>query len=139
MHFVEISRDESGATAYFRLGSSAHRFVGANAYQLMVGAHLRTPFSGYQAERWQAAFHGALTVIISIIPLQTRAADPSLRTETVSTLDAAQAAGLNVLRIWAFADGPEEWHATQPSAGVHTWQSSLPTVYHWQCMFFSDG
>lgn len=50
--------------------------------------------------------------------LQTRGADPSLRHECTAVLDAAAAAGLTVIRTWAFCDGPSQWNALQPAPGV---------------------
>jgi len=49
--------------------------------------------------------------------LQTRAADPSTLPDVISVLDDLQAAGITVVRTWAFADGPQ-WSALQPSPGV---------------------
>lgn len=46
----------------------------------------------------------------------TRAADPSTVQDVSSVLDEAAAAGLTVVRLWAFADG-EQWNALQPSPG----------------------
>lgn len=51
------------------------------------------------------------------LTLQTRGADPNLRHECTAVLDAATAAGLTVIRTWAFCDGPQ-WNALQPSPGV---------------------
>ena len=48
----------------------------------------------------------------------TRAADPSTVADVTSVLDAAAAAGLTVIRLWAFADG-EQWGALQPAAGCY--------------------
>jgi mannan endo-1,4-beta-mannosidase len=44
--------------------------------------------------------------------LLTRAADPATRHECTAVLDDAAAAGITVLRTWAFADG-EQWSALQ--------------------------
>ncbi|KAL4858577.1 Mannan endo-1 [Chlorella vulgaris] len=49
--------------------------------------------------------------------LLTRSADPGLRQQCTCVLDDAAAAGITVLRLWAFADGPQ-WNALQPSPGV---------------------
>ncbi|KAL4532417.1 hypothetical protein Ndes2526B_g08318 [Nannochloris sp. 'desiccata'] len=49
--------------------------------------------------------------------LMTRAADPSTLPDVISVLDDLQAAGITVVRTWAFADGPQ-WSALQPSPGV---------------------
>ena len=48
--------------------------------------------------------------------LMTRAADPGLQQQVLEVLDDAKAAGLTVVRTWAFNDGPE-WNALQPSPG----------------------
>lgn len=48
--------------------------------------------------------------------LQTRAADPGCRPMVLQTLDAMQALGFTVVRIWAFNDGPG-WMSLQPQAG----------------------
>ncbi len=46
----------------------------------------------------------------------TRAADPGLQQQVLEVLDDAKAAGLTVVRTWAFNDGPE-WNALQPAPG----------------------
>jgi len=48
--------------------------------------------------------------------LMTRAADPGLQQQVLEVLDDAKAAGLAVVRTWAFNDGPE-WNALQPAPG----------------------
>ncbi|KAF6255331.1 glycoside hydrolase superfamily [Scenedesmus sp. NREL 46B-D3] len=48
--------------------------------------------------------------------LLTRAADPGCRPMVLQTLDAMQALGFTVVRIWAFNDGPG-WMSLQPQAG----------------------
>ncbi|KAA6412341.1 MAG: mannan endo-1 [Trebouxia sp. A1-2] len=48
--------------------------------------------------------------------LMTRAADPGLQQQVLEVLDDAKAAGLTVIRTWAFNDGPE-WNALQPAPG----------------------
>lgn len=48
--------------------------------------------------------------------LMTRAADPGLQQQVLEVLDDAKAAGLTVVRTWAFNDGPE-WNALQPAPG----------------------
>ncbi len=53
----------------------------------------------------------------SFFYLQTRAADPSTLPDVISVLDDLEAAGITVVRTWAFADGPQ-WIALQPSPGV---------------------
>ncbi|PRW56628.1 Mannan endo-1,4-beta-mannosidase 1 [Chlorella sorokiniana] len=50
--------------------------------------------------------------------LLTRAADPATRHECTAVLDDAAAAGITVLRTWAFADG-EQWSALQTRPGVY--------------------
>lgn len=49
--------------------------------------------------------------------LMTRAADPATQHECTAVLDDAAAAGITVLRTWAFADG-EQWGALQTRPGV---------------------
>jgi hypothetical protein len=51
-------------------------------------------------------------------PVQTRAAEPSLRHEVTEVLDAMAATGLAVLRTWAFNDGEAQWNALQPRPGA---------------------
>lgn len=34
--------------------------------------------------------------------------------QVIQTLQKAQELGFTVLRMWAFADGPDEWNALQP-------------------------
>ena len=46
----------------------------------------------------------------------TRAADTSLQPQVLEILDDAQAAGLSVIRTWAFNDG-QAWNALQPAPG----------------------
>lgn len=65
-------------------------------------------------------------------PQQTRAADPDLRHECITVLDDAAAAGLTVIRTWAFADG-EQFFALQASgaegkASRHTGGRGLPAL-----------
>lgn len=48
--------------------------------------------------------------------LMTRAAEPSLRQQVLEVLDDAKAAGVRVIRTWAFNDG-QEWNALQPAPG----------------------
>ncbi|KAL3156379.1 hypothetical protein ABBQ38_000693 [Trebouxia sp. C0009 RCD-2024] len=48
--------------------------------------------------------------------LMTRAAEPSLRQQVLDVLDDAKAAGVRVVRTWAFNDG-KEWNALQPAPG----------------------
>ena len=55
---------------------------------------------------------------------QTRGADPGLRHEVTGVLDAMQAAGLTVVRTWAFNDG-KEWNALQTSPGTERLLSTL--------------
>lgn len=47
---------------------------------------------------------------------QTRAGDEGLRHEVTEVMDSMVAAGLTVLRFWAFCDG-EQWNSLQPSPG----------------------
>ncbi|WIA41585.1 hypothetical protein OEZ86_008948 [Tetradesmus obliquus] len=51
--------------------------------------------------------------------LLTRAADPGCRPMVLQTLDAIQALGFTVVRIWAFNDGPG-WMSLQPQAGQYS-------------------
>jgi hypothetical protein len=39
-------------------------------------------------------------------------------TQVIQTLQKAQELGFTVLRMWAFADGPDEWNALQPHLDV---------------------
>ena len=48
--------------------------------------------------------------------LMTRAAEPNLRQQVLEVLDDAKAAGVRVIRTWAFNDG-QEWNALQPAPG----------------------
>lgn len=48
--------------------------------------------------------------------LMTRAAEIGLRSQVLEVLDDAKAAGLSVIRTWAFNDG-NEWNALQPAPG----------------------
>ena len=48
--------------------------------------------------------------------LMTRAAEPSLRQQVLEVLDDIKAAGVKVIRTWAFNDG-QEWNALQPAPG----------------------
>lgn len=50
----------------------------------------------------------------------TRAADVTGtgRKEVVQTLQKAQELGMTVVRMWAFADGPDEWNGLQPALGM---------------------
>lgn len=50
--------------------------------------------------------------------LMTRAADPNTRGDVITVLDDLEAAGVTVVRTWAFNDGPDQWNALQPSPGV---------------------
>jgi mannan endo-1,4-beta-mannosidase len=45
------------------------------------------------------------------------------RAHVDTVLDAAAALRLNTLRVWAFADGAQQWHALQPARGVFCEQS----------------
>lgn len=65
---------------------------------------------------------GSCAVCHNLGLLQTRAADPGLRHECTRVLDDAAAAGITVLRLWAFADG-DEWNALQ--AGLAAAATSL--------------
>lgn len=59
------------------------------------------------------------------LPLsQTRAADHATSHECTAVLDDAAAAGITVLRAWAFADG-EQWGALQvrTSSGPTRWRA----------------
>lgn len=38
--------------------------------------------------------------------------------QVIQTFQKAQELGLTVLRMWAFADGPNEWNALQPELGL---------------------
>ena len=49
--------------------------------------------------------------------MQTRSADPGLRQQCTCVLDDAAAAGITVLRLWAFADGPQ-WNALQVNGHI---------------------
>ena len=49
--------------------------------------------------------------------LMTRAAESSLRQQVLEVLDDAKAAGVRVIRTWAFNDG-QEWNALQPAPGL---------------------
>eukprot|EP00775_Hariotina_reticulata_P002092 gene2092-2410_t len=51
-----------------------------------------------------------------MLRLQTRSADEGCRAMVLQTLDAIQATGFTVVRIWAFNDGPG-WMSLQPKAG----------------------
>jgi len=57
--------------------------------------------------------------------LMTRAPDPGLQQQVLEVLDDAKAAGLTVVRTWAFNDGPE-WNALQPAPGQ--WSTTLLVV-----------
>ena len=48
--------------------------------------------------------------------IQTRGADPSLQHEVTEVLDSIKAAGLTVVRTWAFNDG-DSWNALQTAPG----------------------
>ena len=48
--------------------------------------------------------------------LMTRAAESSLRQQVLEVLDDAKAAGVRVIRTWAFNDG-QEWNALQTAPG----------------------
>lgn len=37
--------------------------------------------------------------------------------QVVQTLQKAQELGMTVMRMWAFADGPDEWNGLQPALG----------------------
>ena len=66
------------------------------------------------------AYCACLLIALAVVPpptVQTRAADPGLRHECSTVLDDAAAAGLNVVRCWAFADG-EQWNALQVRRGT---------------------
>lgn len=58
---------------------------------------------------------------------QTRAGDEGLRHEVTEVMDGMVAAGLTVLRFWAFCDG-ERWNSLQPSPGKAAFHS-LTHVY----------
>lgn len=49
--------------------------------------------------------------------LMVYAADPDLRVHVDEVLDAAASMGLNAVRTWGFADGPDEWNALHPWPG----------------------
>ena len=51
--------------------------------------------------------------------MQTRGADPGLRHEVTGVLDGMKAAGLTVVRTWAFNDG-KEWNALQTGPGARS-------------------
>lgn len=38
--------------------------------------------------------------------------------QVVQTLQKAQELGMTVMRMWAFADGPDEWNGLQPALGM---------------------
>ncbi len=38
--------------------------------------------------------------------------------QAIQTLQKAQELGMTVLRMWAFADGADQWHAVQPALGL---------------------
>lgn len=50
--------------------------------------------------------------------LMTRAADPGTAADAAAVLDDLAAAGVTVVRTWAFADGPQ-WGSLQPDPGVY--------------------
>jgi hypothetical protein len=61
-----------------------------------------------------------------LCPLQTRAAETGLHHECTAVLDDAAAAGLTVVRLWAFADGADQWNALQVrSSGVRVQWSAM--------------
>ena len=49
---------------------------------------------------------------------QTRAADASSLPDVLSVLDDLAAAGINVIRTWAFCDGHTQWSSLQPYPGI---------------------
>eukprot|EP01025_Chloroclados_australasicus_P004944 TRINITY_DN11367_c0_g1_i3.p1 TRINITY_DN11367_c0_g1~~TRINITY_DN11367_c0_g1_i3.p1 ORF type:complete len:843 (-),score=98.48 TRINITY_DN11367_c0_g1_i3:7-2208(-) len=51
--------------------------------------------------------------------LMVKAAQPETRYEVIEVLDDAVEMGLNVVRIWAFSDGPLQWHAQQRFPGIY--------------------
>lgn len=67
--------------------------------------------------------------------LMTRAAEPTLRQQVLDVLDDAKAAGVRVVRTWAFNDG-QEWNALQPAPGplsqnfmaAHLFRTSLCSI-----------
>ncbi|KAK9846590.1 hypothetical protein WJX81_007289 [Elliptochloris bilobata] len=60
--------------------------------------------------------------------LMTRAGDKNLRYEVLEVLDETRAAGLSVVRTWAFADGAE-WNALQPAPGE--WDERIFAALDW--------
>jgi hypothetical protein len=65
--------------------------------------------------------------LLLLLLLQTRSADPGCRPMVLQTLDAAQALGFTVVRIWAFNDGPG-WMSLQPQAGEGSSHDTLATM-----------
>lgn len=98
--------------------------LGANCYYLMVWdpANVQCPISFHLLLPF--TIDTELDAVIST-RLQTRAADPALRHEVLTVLDAAKDLGLTTIRTWAFADGTG-WNHLQPECGV--WVTAMCEV-----------
>lgn len=51
--------------------------------------------------------------------LMVAAADPLRRCEVDEILDSAKNLGISVIRLWAFSDGPTQWHSLQARLSIH--------------------
>jgi hypothetical protein len=113
--YVRVSKDGS----HFVLAGSPFNFLGTNCYYCLVSLCLEVAFeqaTPHPHPQWRT--HETLSnLCVHTARVQTRAADPAVQHEVTEVLDAAAAAGLTVLRLWAFNDGADQWNALQTSPG----------------------
>ena len=136
--FVRVSTDRTRFEEGPPGASRPFFFAGANCYYLLVSSSqcgCEQPWrplakGGRRRHRYRRRYHQCSCCRQDAPPgcLQTRAADAGLRHECTAVLDDAAAAGITVIRTWAFADGPDLWNALQVAAFCRAWRPSTLQV-----------